>query len=72
MRSINLKGLKCPIPVLKAYKILKEEKIEKDFEFISDDKSSPKDFKDLCDNAGYKLVGVKEQNKIFHIRINLD
>ena len=48
MKKFDYRGLKCPIPVLKAFKEIKKKKIENNFEFLCDDKTAPKDFKDFA------------------------
>lgn len=48
-------GLKCPLPVLKAKRVLKNLEIGCKVTFISDDPASPIDFKHLSENEGYKI-----------------
>ena len=69
MKRIDYRGLRCPMPVLKAHKAIKAEKNSMQFEFISDDNSSPKDFEDLCKNTGYTLLGIIKEENYFLIRI---
>ena len=64
--NINLLGLKCPIPVLKANKKLKNFKSGDIINFIVDDESAPNDFKVLCETKGYKILKI---NKNKHITI---
>ena len=58
MRVLDFKGLKCPIPVLKAFKIVKEEKEINEFTFLTNDTSAPKDFKDFCENTGFIIISI--------------
>ena len=68
--SINdFRGLKCPIPVLKAFKIIKDEKVNNNFIFLTDDKSAPEDFKDFCKNTGLSLVEIKKYKNYHEIVI---
>ena len=62
-------GLKCPIPVLKAHKVIKNDKKNFRFEFKCDDKSAPKDFEELCKNTGNKLLNIKKKKSFFLISI---
>tara|TARA_A100001015_G_scaffold308879_1_gene407256 strand:- start:748 stop:978 length:231 start_codon:yes stop_codon:yes gene_type:complete len=62
-------GLRCPIPVLKANKVLKNDKKNSRFEFKCDDKSAPKDFEELCKNTGHKLLSIKKVKSFFLISI---
>ncbi len=48
-------GLKCPLPVLKAKRVLKELKKDKKVIFISDDPASPIDFAHFSENEGYNI-----------------
>ena len=65
----DFRGLKCPIPVLKAFKVIKEEKPTMLFTFITDDTSAPKDFKDFCTNTGYILISINKKNDHHEITI---
>ena len=58
----DFRRLKCPIPVLKAFKIVKEEKVSKEFKFLTDDASAPKDFRDFCTNTGFILISISKNN----------
>ena len=62
MRVLDFKGLKCPIPVLKAFNIVKEEKEFNEFTFLTDDTSAPKDFIDFCTNTGVVLISISKKN----------
>ncbi len=48
-------GLKCPLPVLKAKRELKNLKKGDQIIFISDDPASPIDFSHFCKNEGYDI-----------------
>lgn len=48
-------GLKCPLPVLKAKRELKNLKKGDPIIFISDDPASPIDFSHFCKNEGYDI-----------------
>jgi len=66
--DIDLLGLKCPIPVLKANKKIKEYSAGDIINFIVDDESAPNDFKVLCDVKGYKIIKI---NKAKYITITI-
>ena len=70
MKEFNYIGFKCPIPVLKAFKELKNYPKEKNFLFKCDDPTAPKDFEDLCKNTGLILNKVIEKENYFIIIIN--
>ena len=66
--NIDLLGLKCPIPVLKANKIIKEYKKGDIIEFLVDDIAAPNDFKVYCETKNYKLLSI---NKLKDITIKI-
>ena len=47
--------MKCPLPVLKAKRVLKQLKKGEKVVFISDDPASPIDFSHFSENEGYEL-----------------
>lgn len=61
--KINLLGFKCPLPVLKTAKKLKEIKEYQELEVLIDDSSSEKDFIELCKRSSFKIIKKREENK---------
>ena len=51
----NFKGLKCPLPVLKAKRVIKNMEPNEEQVFLCDDPASPIDFKHLCDTENLYL-----------------
>ena len=70
MKEFDYRGLKCPIPVLKAFREIKKNPRQKNFKFICDDKTAPKDFKDLCNNTGLKLSRIIKKESYFLILLD--
>ena len=68
MNIHDFKGLKCPLPVLKAKRIIKLMKNNEEHIFICDDPASPIDFKHLCDIEKLKL-NIEENNGTFTFKI---
>jgi len=58
-------GLKCPLPVLKAKRVLKNLLRGKKVVFISDDPASPIDFTHFSENEGYE-ISIKSTTKGMH------
>ena len=58
-------GLKCPLPVLKAKRVLKNLAKEKKVVFISDDPASPIDFTHFSKSEGYQ-ISIKSTTKGIH------
>ncbi|MFP6778768.1 MAG: sulfurtransferase TusA family protein [Alphaproteobacteria bacterium] len=61
---IDLLGLKCPLPVLKANRIIKKYKTGDILEFLVNDKAAPNDFKVFCDTKKFKLLSINEDENI--------
>mgnify|MGYP001250145433 CR=1 FL=1 len=68
MNIHDFKGLKCPLPVLKAKRIIKLMKDNEEHIFICDDPASPIDFKYLCANENLSLK-ITEKNGNFSFKI---
>ena len=62
--KIDLLGLKCPRPVLKANKLIKEHKKGEIIEILVDDIAAPNDFKIYCETKNYKLISIKKSKHI--------
>ena len=68
MEKSDFTGLKCPLPVLKAKRVLKKMKHGESHQFISDDPSSLIDFAHLCEVENLELNFVKT-NEIYLFNI---
>ena len=62
--KIDLLGLRCPLPVLKANKLIKEHKKGEIIELLVDDIAAPNDFKIYCETKSYKLISIKKSKHI--------
>ena len=62
--KIDLLGLKCPLPVLKANKLIKEHKKGEIIELLVDDIAAPNDFKIYCETKNYELLSIKKSKHI--------
>ncbi len=65
MEEHDFTGLKCPLPVLKAKRVLKNLAKGKKVVFISDDPASPIDFTHFSENEGYE-ISIKSTAKGMH------
>ena len=65
IEEYDFTGLKCPLPVLKAKRVLKNLAIGKKVIFISDDPASPIDFTHFSENEGYE-ISIKSVTKSMH------
>ena len=65
IEEYDFTGLKCPLPVLKAKRVLKNLAKGKKVIFISDDPASPIDFTHFSENEGYE-ISIKSTTKGSH------
>ena len=69
MKKSDFTGLKCPLPVLKAKRVINKLKQGESHQFLSDDQSSPIDFSHLCEVENLELNFVKTKGIfLFNIR----
>ena len=63
--EMNLTGMKCPLPVLKARRQINQMAPLSVLKIIADDPVAPLDFEHFCDTGGHKLLLSTEQAGIF-------
>ena len=69
MRQFDAKGMKCPLPVLKARRLLKEMAPGEQIEIEATDTGAPKDFVHFCETTGHKLIENTERDGVYVIKI---
>lgn len=62
---LDVKGLNCPLPILRAKKALKDMAAGATLEVISTDPGSVKDFEAFCRTTGNELVEAKDDGSLF-------
>jgi len=62
-KTFDYTGLKCPIPVLKTKKELKNLASQQVIKVISDDVGAKKDIPALLNKIGDELIELKEEGK---------
>ena len=62
---LDLKGLKCPLPVLRAKKALKSMAPGAVLEVLATDPGSVKDFHAFCETTGDSMVSWSEANGVY-------
>jgi len=68
--SLDLTGLKCPLPVLKARRQINQ--MERGIlEVLADDPAAPLDFQHFCDTSGHRLVRNAADGGIFTFHIEV-
>ena len=64
-RTLNTKGLACPLPILKTRKAISELPIGATLEVLATDPGAVKDFEAFCRVTGNELIASKVDGKIF-------
>lgn len=64
---LDARGLKCPIPVLKARKAMKALSEGDDLTVFATDPSAPKDFEEFCAATGFELIENRRDDDAFVI-----
>ena len=59
--ELDARGLKCPLPVLRAQKLLREAPAHSTLELLADDAASWDEVPLFCKQAGYKLAEASNQ-----------
>ncbi|BCX18485.1 MAG: transcriptional regulator [Geminicoccaceae bacterium] len=60
-RRLDVRGLNCPLPVLKARKQLAAMAAGERLEVLATDPKAPADFAELCAAAGHRLLASEER-----------
>ncbi|MEO1193540.1 MAG: sulfurtransferase TusA family protein [Pseudomonadota bacterium] len=58
--QLDARGLKCPLPVLKARRALKTLAAGEVLEVLASDPSAPQDFRSFCETTGHVLQASEE------------
>lgn len=62
---LDTKGLKCPLPVLRARKAMKQVEAGGLLEVEATDPSSVQDFQAFCETTGHELVEQGEADGVY-------
>ncbi|MBT6093964.1 MAG: sulfurtransferase TusA family protein [Rhodospirillaceae bacterium] len=66
---MDLKGMNCPLPVLRANKRIKELAAGEELEALVTDRAAPNDFREFCASAGHTFVSCDEADGYWAILI---
>ncbi len=66
---LDTKGLKCPIPVLRARRAMKPLGAGEVLEIHATDPSSVQDFRAFCETTGDELLESREDEGVYVFRI---
>jgi len=68
-KTLDTKGLACPLPILKTRKVLSEMAKGAKLEVLATDPGSVPDFKAFCESTGNILVEHSEQAGVYRFVI---
>lgn len=66
---LDVKGLNCPLPILRAKKAIKDLAAGQILEVIATDPGSVKDFDAFCRQTGNELLGQTEDGGVYTFQI---
>ncbi len=66
---LDVKGLKCPLPVVRANKVLKGMPAGAILEVQATDPGTVADFETYCETAGHELVEWREEEGVYSFLI---
>ncbi len=66
-KKLDATGLKCPLPVLKAQKALREMASGEILEVMATDKNAPRDLEDLCGMTADHFLESREEEGVFFL-----
>jgi len=61
---LDVRGLLCPMPVVKAFERLKALETEETLEILADDQGVKADFPAFCKGAGYEWLGFIQEDRV--------
>ncbi len=67
--QLDAQGLKCPLPVLRARKALRDVRPGATLTILATDTAAPADFRAFCEQAGHDLVSSEEAGGVHTIVI---
>jgi tRNA 2-thiouridine synthesizing protein A len=67
--TLDLKGLQCPLPVLRANKALRLLQAGEDLRILATDRAAAKDFDNFCGTTGHHFISSEESDGVLTIVI---
>jgi tRNA 2-thiouridine synthesizing protein A len=68
-RALDARGLLCPLPTVKAALLLEEMSPGQVLEVLADDPTTKRDMPAWCQEAGHRLLELKEEGPAFRLLI---
>ena len=67
IQTVDLRGLKCPLPALMAKRTLTRAPAGTAIEFVTDDPLAPLDLPHMCRQEGFEMISLKRDGDIAHM-----
>ena len=67
--QLDTKGMKCPLPVLKARKVMKSLSSGDVLDVLATDPSAVADFQAFCETTGHALLDWQESDGVYRFTI---
>jgi tRNA 2-thiouridine synthesizing protein A len=64
--ELDARGLKCPLPVLRARKALQDVAAGSALRVLTTDPAAPRDFENFCEQAGHGFEGAASDGEGGH------
>lgn len=61
---LDVKELRCPLPILKANRVLQTMETGSRLKILATDRNTIKDFQEFCRKTGHSLIVFSEQKNI--------
>jgi tRNA 2-thiouridine synthesizing protein A len=68
-QTLDAKGMKCPLPVLRARKAMKQVSAGGILQVLATDPGAPADFVSFCETTGHELVENRQDGEVYVIRL---
>ena len=67
--TLDLKGLRCPLPVLRANRTLRQLRPGDELRILATDQAAAQDFDNFCRTTGHLLIASEEAKGVLTIVI---
>ena len=68
-KILDATGLRCPLPVLRARKVLQDIRPGSLLEIHATDKAAPADFRAFCRETGHSFIKIEQTGEVYQIRL---
>lgn len=71
MQVFDARGLKCPLPVLKARRLMRAMEPGSILEIQATDPGAPGDFEHFCQTTGHRLLNIETVEGVITIQVEV-